>query len=152
MTPKRKNRMIIVILLVVGVAIAAGLALVALNKNINLFYSPSQIVNGEAPTNHNFRIGGMVAKDSVKRAKESLLVSFDLHDGANHVTVEYEGILPDLFREEQGIVAQGQLVGKTFKATEVLAKHDENYMPPEVEEAMAKAKALGVNKPAMETK
>ena len=152
MTPKRRNRMIIIILLVLGVSVAAGLALVALNENINLFYSPSQIVNGEAPENHNFRIGGMVAKDSVKRASEGLLVSFDLHDGANRVTVEYEGILPDLFREEQGIVAQGKLMGKTFKATEVLAKHDENYMPPEVEEAMQKAKAMGLDKSVMGTK
>ena len=119
--------------------------MLALQENINLFFSPSQVAAGEAPTNTPFRLGGMVVDSSVRRSDGSLEIRFDLTDTAESVTVAYTGILPDLFREGQGIVAQGSLgAGGVFKATQVLAKHDETYMPPEVTEALEKAKAMGV--------
>ena len=119
--------------------------MLALQENINLFFSPSQVAAGEAPTNTPFRLGGMVVDGSVRRSDGSLEIRFDLTDTAETVTVAYTGILPDLFREGQGIVAQGSLgAGGVFKATQVLAKHDETYMPPEVTEALEKAKAMGV--------
>ena len=141
MNPRRRKRLTIVTAIVIGMAIAIGLVLYALNQNMNLFYTPSQIVygrDGHIPTiGERLRIGGMVQVGSVKRDPQSLKVEFKLRDVGPTVTVEYEGILPDLFREGQGIVAQGKLIGKTtVKATEVLAKHDENYMPPDVKEAM----------------
>ncbi len=137
MNPIRKNRLILAALIVVGVGVAAALALVALSENINLFYSPSQVVAGEAPQDHSFRLGGLVETGSVKRNPDSLEVRFELTDGAEKVTVYHHGILPDLFREGQGIVAQGRIGSDgRFVADEVLAKHDENYMPPEVEDAL----------------
>ncbi len=140
MTPRRKQRLILVSLLVAGIGIAVTLALLALNENINLFFSPTQVVQGEAPGNTTFRLGGMVVDGSVQRPGDGLTVEFELTDTANAVPVKYTGILPDLFREGQGIVAQGKLVeGNVFVAEEVLAKHDENYMPPEVNDAIAKA-------------
>ena len=152
MNPKRRNRLIVVIVIVLGVAVSAGLALVALQENINLFYSPTQVLNGEAPTGHTFRIGGLVAEGTVKRDPNSLEVTFGLSDGPNEVTVAYEGILPDLFREGQGIVAQGRMQGDRFKADEVLAKHDETYMPPEVEEALKQAEEAGLANPHSQEK
>lgn len=144
MNPKRRNRLLIIALLVVGVGTAVGLVLVALNENINLFYSPTQVVRGEVPQGHNFRIGGLVADGSVRREGQGLTVSFDVTDGPHRVTVDYTGILPDLFREGQGIVAQGRLTADgRFRADQVLAKHDENYMPPEVAEALMKAEQEG---------
>lgn len=142
MTPKRKKRLTIVALIVLGVGTASALVLMALNENINLFFTPTQVAAGEAPVNHTFRLGGMVENDSVKRDKnEGLTVSFDIGDGAKVVTVDYTGILPDLFREGQGIVAMGKLDSEgVFVADEVLAKHDENYMPPEAKYAMDQAK------------
>ncbi|WP_210398056.1 cytochrome c maturation protein CcmE [Motiliproteus sediminis] len=137
MTPKRKKRMAFVLAVVVGVSIAVGLALYALNQNINLFYSPTQIAAGEAPVGQRIRAGGMVVDGSVKRDSSSLEVRFGLTDYEQTVTVAYSGILPDLFREGQGIVAQGAMDSDgVFRATEVLAKHDENYMPPEVKAAL----------------
>ena len=119
--------------------------MLALQENINLFFSPSQVVTGEAPANTPFRLGGMVVDGSVRRNDESLEIQFDLTDTAKTVTVAYTGILPDLFREGQGIVAQGSLgTNGVFNASQVLAKHDETYMPPEVTEALEKAKAMGV--------
>mgnify|MGYP002713027176 CR=1 FL=1 len=148
MRAKQRNRLILVAIIIVGVGIATGLSLMALNKNINLFYSPSQVANHEAPTGHVFRVGGLVEKGSVQRDPKSLNVRFSVTDGAHHVTVVYKGILPDLFREGQGIVAQGQLrPDGEFLADQVLAKHDENYMPPEVKDALATAKKLGVVPP-----
>ena len=145
MKPKRRQRLVLVGLLVAGVGIAVGLALLALQENINLFFSPSQVVAGEAPVGSPFRLGGMVVDGSVSRAGESLEIRFDLTDTANTVTVAYTGILPDLFREGQGIVAQGSVNDNgLFTATQVLAKHDETYMPPEVIDALDKAKAMGV--------
>ena len=131
MTPRQK-RMSFVAVLIAGVAVAIGLALMALNENINHFYGPKQIKAGEAPQDHNFRIGGLVVVGSVKRDTNSLKINFDLTDTAETVTVQYEGILPDLFREGQGIVATGKMQNDIFYAEQVLAKHDENYMPPEV--------------------
>ena len=140
MNPKRKKRLILVLFLVFGVGVAVSLALYALNQNINLFYSPLQIVNGEAPENTRIRAGGMVVEGSVIRDQQSLHVKFEMTDYAQTVPVEFTGILPDLFREGQGIVAQGSLDAQgVFQAVEVLAKHDENYMPPEVAYALEKS-------------
>ncbi|MCW8854434.1 MAG: cytochrome c maturation protein CcmE [Gammaproteobacteria bacterium] len=131
MTPRQK-RMSFVAVLIAGVAVAIGLALMALNENINHFYGPKQVKAGEAPQDHNFRIGGLVVAGSVIRDAQSLKINFDLTDTAETITVQYEGILPDLFREGQGIVATGKMQNDMFIAEQVLAKHDENYMPPEV--------------------
>jgi cytochrome c-type biogenesis protein CcmE len=145
MNPKRRNRLILAVIIVSSVAVAVGLTLVALNENINLFYSPTQVQAGEAPRGPSFRLGGLVADGSVRREPGSMQVRFDLTDGANSVTVTHDGILPDLFREGQGIVAQGRLDGSgLFVAEQVLAKHDENYMPPEVQDALDTAKKMGV--------
>ncbi|MDH5766865.1 MAG: cytochrome c maturation protein CcmE [Gammaproteobacteria bacterium] len=135
MTPRQK-RMSFVAVLVTGVAIAIGLALMALNENINHFYGPKQVKAGEAPIDHNFRLGGLVVTGSIKRATDSLKINFDLTDTAETITVQYEGILPDLFREGQGIVATGKMSNGMFIAEQVLAKHDENYMPPEVADTL----------------
>jgi cytochrome c-type biogenesis protein CcmE len=139
MKPQRRNRLMIVVLLVVSVSSAVGLALMALNENINLFYSPAQIVQGEAPINTTIRAGGMVLNNSVQRSTKDLQVDFVVSDmqGAN-VNITYVGILPDLFREGQGVIARGQLNEHgVFIAEEVLAKHDENYMPPEIAQTLA---------------
>ena len=127
----------------VGCTIATGLTLLALRENINLFFSPSQIVDGTAPSNTTIRLGGMVVAGSIQRG-DNLGVTFVLTDLAEQVTVAYEGILPDLFREGQGIVTQGKLdsTGR-FLAEQVLAKHDETYMPPEVNDALRKVMAVG---------
>jgi cytochrome c-type biogenesis protein CcmE len=145
MRPRRRQRVVLVGLLLAGVILAATLALLSLRENINLFFSPTQVAAGEAPQNTPFRLGGMVVAGSVQRPGEDLSIRFDLTDTAHTVTVAYTGILPDLFSEGQGIVTQGSL-GKdgTFVASQVLAKHDENYMPPEVDEALQKAQAMGV--------
>jgi len=138
MTPRQK-RMTFVAMLIAGVGVFVYLITQALNENINHFYSPTDIVEGKAPQNHSFRIGGLVVAGSVVRDTQSLNIAFDLTDNTNNFTVNYEGILPDLFREGQGIVATGELKGNVFVAEEVLAKHDENYMPPEVAEALKKS-------------
>lgn len=140
MNPKRKQRLIIVLFIVFGCATAIGLVLVALNENINLFYSPTQIAAGEAPIDARIRAGGMVVEGSVKRNSETLQVNFQITDFTETVTMTYVGILPDLFAEGQGIVAMGRLnTDGVFVADEVLAKHDENYMPPEVADALEKS-------------
>ena len=138
MTPRQK-RMSFVIALIVGVGLAITFALLALNENINHFYGPKQVKAGEAPQGHSFRLGGLVVDGSVIRDPNSLKIKFDLTDTAESVTVQYEGILPDLFREGQGIVATGKMQGDMFIAEEVLAKHDENYMPPEVADTLKEA-------------
>jgi cytochrome c-type biogenesis protein CcmE len=128
---------------VLGVGIAVGLALSALQQNINLFYTPSQIANGEAPTDARIRAGGMVVEGSVKRSTESLETQFAVSDGGKQIIIAYDGILPDLFREGQGIVALGRLnENRMLIADEVLAKHDEEYMPPEVAQAMEKVQQM----------
>ncbi len=143
MNPRRKQRLYAVsaVVLLLGGGIAA--MLYALNENVDLFYTPSQLVDGlgadkkKPVVGQRLRIGGMVVKGSVRRDDHSLKVSFDLVDTGPIVTVHYDGILPDLFREGQGIVAQGTLLDATnIQASEVLAKHDEEYMPPEVAEAV----------------
>lgn len=139
MKPIRKQRLVLIVLMVVGVAVAVGFALNAFNENLMFFFSPSQVIAGEAPRDHAFRLGGMVVDGSVKRPGDDLLVRFDLTDFEQVVSVEYTGILPDLFREGQGIVSKGQLrEDGIFVADEVLAKHDENYMPPEVRDSLKK--------------
>ncbi|SEI39720.1 cytochrome c-type biogenesis protein CcmE [Azotobacter beijerinckii] len=143
MNPVRKKRLFIVLAILAGVGIAVALALSALQQNINLFYTPSQIAAGEAPQGARIRAGGLVERGSVQRDADSLAVSFRVTDGAETVTVRYQGILPDLFREGQGIVALGRVAGDgALQADEVLAKHDENYMPPEVSQALEKSGML----------
>ncbi|MBN7821251.1 cytochrome c maturation protein CcmE [Bowmanella yangjiangensis] len=141
MNPRRKQRLVAfsAVILVVGGAI--GLMLYALGQNIDLFYTPTELVEGKKgvkpQVGQRLRIGGMVVPGSVKRVDDSLAVSFDLVDTGPVVTVSYQGILPDLFREGQGIVATGVLTAANhIEAEEVLAKHDEEYMPPELAEAM----------------
>ncbi len=140
MTPRRRKRLALVGALVAGVGIATTLGLLAFRENLVYFYTPSEVAQGKAPVERKFRIGGLVADGSVERADESLRVRFEVTDRAKAVPVVYEGVLPDLFREGQGIVADGSLNGKgRFVAERVLAKHDENYMPPEATEALKKA-------------
>jgi cytochrome c-type biogenesis protein CcmE len=132
--------MLLIGLVLGGVAVALGLALRAFQENLVYFFSPSEVAAGEAP-DRAFRLGGMVVDGSVAREPGSLTVSFVLTDFAHTVPVQYTGVLPDLFREGQGIVARGRLdASGNFIAEEVLAKHDENYMPPEVADALAKAR------------
>ena len=145
MTPKRKKRMMLIGLMLAGVAIAAGFALQAFNENLMFFYTPSEVVAGEAPTGRMIRVGGLVTDGSVQRQSDGLTVQFDVTDNDKTITVQYTGILPDLFREGQGIVAHGQLQeDQLFVAAEVLAKHDENYMPPEVADALKATHDAGV--------
>ena len=145
MTPKRKKRLALILLMIAGIAVAAGFALKAFNENLMFFYTPSAVVSGEAPANHPIRVGGLVTKGSVQRLADGLTVVFDITDNAETITVQYTGILPDLFREGQGIVALGKLGdNRLFVANEVLAKHDENYMPPEVADALKATHDAGV--------
>lgn len=148
MNPRRRKLLLSVIFIVAGMGIATALALKAFQSNLLYFYSPSQVAAGEAPTERPFRVGGLVVEDSVMRNPENLDVKFTLTDTVEKIDVTYQGILPDLFREGQGIVANGKLRHDgTFEAFEVLAKHDENYMPPEVAEALAEAGAEIPDKP-----
>jgi len=140
MHPVRKQRLYIVLFIVIFSSIAVLLMTYALRENINLFYPPSKIVAGEAPVDRTIRVGGCVIAGSVERSTKNLDVSFDITDGAADMKVYYSGILPDLFAEGEAIVANGKLNAEgAFNATEVLAKHDEEYMPPEVAEAMKQA-------------
>lgn len=137
MHPLRKQRLIIVLFIVFGAAVAVGLISFVLRENINLFYSPADIVAGKAPIGKSMRAGGMVLEGSVKRDSQSLRVEFVVTDYQASVPVVFTGILPDLFEEGQGIVASGVMDDSgVFQAVEVLAKHDENYMPPEVQDAV----------------
>ena len=141
---KRSRRKMLVAMVIFGVAVSTVLALTAFDENLLYFYSPTQIHAGEAPENRSFRVGGLVVDGSVRREENSIAVQFDLTDNAEVVAVTYTGILPDLFREGQGIVAMGKLDGSgLFVADEVLAKHDENYMPPEVADALNTAHEAG---------
>lgn len=158
MNPRRKSRLAVVLAIVLGVSVSAGLTLYALSQNIDLFYTPSEIVNGKndnpdqkPEVGQRIRVGGMVVEDTVIRDEKSLKVEFEVNDVGPSITIEYEGILPDLFREGQGIVAQGVLIEPTrLKATEVLAKHDENYMPPELGDKMKqKHSGMGVEESAL---
>lgn len=143
MNPRRKKRLTIVISILTGLGVIAGLVLYALSQNIDLFYTPNEIVNGKDDTGatpivgQRLRIGGLVVVGSVKRNPDNLKVQFDLTNKGSVITVKYDGILPDLFREGQGIIANGVLVGSTLiEASEVLAKHDENYMPKEIADSL----------------
>ncbi len=143
MTPRRKKRLIIVSFMLIGLGATTALALMAFNENMMFFYSPTEVKAGNAPVNHDFRLGGLVVEGSVRREANSLTVMFDLTDNAETITVSYDGILPDLFREGQGIIARGQLnEDGVINASEVLAKHDENYMPPEVSDALKKSEGV----------
>ena len=143
MKTHRRNRLILVAFLLLGSGTAVALALTALNENINLFYAPDQIAAGEAPIGTMIRAGGMVKEGSIERSKTDLKVQFVVSDmQESEVTIQYEGVLPDLFREGQGVIARGSLNDEgLFMAEEVLAKHDENYMPPEVMDALEDAHA-----------
>ena len=137
MKPRHKKLALAgVVLVCVGGIVA--LVLNAFQSNLVFFYSPTQVAGNEAPQQRTFRVGGLVEQGSVKR--DGVQVSFVITDTAKAVPVRYQGILPDLFKEGKGVVAQGQMQGGVFMAREVLAKHDENYMPPEAAEALEKAK------------
>ncbi len=139
MKPRHK-RMAIAIGIVASMGTAAALVLNAFQSNIVFFYSPSQIAANEAPVSRTFRLGGLVREGSVKR--DGVRVRFIVTDTAKNIPVTFEGILPDLFKEGKGVVAQGQLQDGVFVAREVLAKHDENYMPPEAAEALKRAQQV----------
>jgi len=133
--------MIVIGLVLAGVAVAVLLASAAFQESVNFFRTPTQVASGDVPATRSIRLGGMVADDSIARDPGSLTVRFTVTDYANSVDVVYTGVLPDLFREGQGVVTRGRLgADGVFEAEEVLAKHDENYMPPEVKEALANAK------------
>jgi cytochrome c-type biogenesis protein CcmE len=137
----RHRKLALIALAVVVVGIAAALVLNAFNSNLVFFFSPTQVANGEAPTGRAFRIGGLVEAGSLKRQADGLTVSFVVTDTAKSIPVSYTGILPDLFKEGKGVVAEGRLGGDgLFAATQVLAKHDENYMPPEAASALEQAR------------
>ncbi|HKM37817.1 MAG TPA: cytochrome c maturation protein CcmE [Thiopseudomonas sp.] len=143
MNPVRKKRLMIIVGILLGVSATVALGLTALQQNINLFYTPTQIANGEAPEGARIRAGGLVREGSLTRSEDSLTVDFIVTDGDADTRIQYRGILPDLFREGQGIVAMGRLnESKVLIADEILAKHDENYMPPEVSDALEKTGML----------
>ncbi len=147
MHPKRKQRLIIACVIVVLSSAAVGLVTYALRGNINLFYPPADVVAGKAPLDRPIRVGGMVVEGSIRRSESDLTTTFDVTDYDGTVTISYTGILPDLFAEGEGVVAAGTLdANGHLKASEVLAKHDENYMPPEVAAALE-----GKEKPAVTT-
>ena len=137
---KRQNRMALVAMLVAGAIVAILFLFQALGNNTNYFFTPTEVVEGKTPTGKSFRVGGLVVDGSLKR--DGMKSNFEVTDKLNSVGIEYIGILPDLFREGQGIIATGSLVDGVFQAAPngVLAKHDENYMPPEVADALEKAK------------
>ena len=140
MNPVRRQRLLLILLLLAGVGLATTLALFALQKNINHYFSPNQMASGEAPIGQRIRGGGIVVPGSLARNSDDLTVTFKIETGGAEVEVVYNGILPDLFREGQGIVGTGKLdKNRRFMADELLAKHDENYMPPEVQDAIDKA-------------
>lgn len=140
MHPVRKQRLIAVLAIVFGVAIAVSLVFLALGENLDHFYSPSDLAEGKAHPGQKIRVGGLVVDGSVNRNSDSLKVNFVITDTAKKTTVEYEGILPDLFKEGQGIIAIGRLTNEGIVvADQVLAKHDEKYMPPEVKESIERA-------------
>lgn len=139
MNPTRRRRLIWVLALVAAAALATGLVAMALQRNIAYLYTPSEVLRGEAGEQARFRLGGMVAENSFARADGSLESQFRVTDGDAEMTVIYTGILPDLFREKQAVVATGRMQGEQFVAEQILAKHDETYMPKEVADKMGEA-------------
>ncbi len=137
----RHRRIALIVAGVAGLSIAAWLVLSAFQQNLVFFFTPTQVVANEAPQGRAFRVGGMVEVGSVKRQPDGVTVHFVVTDTAKSMLVAYKGVLPDLFREGKGVVTQGRLENGVFVASEVLAKHDENYMPPEAADAMKKAQA-----------
>jgi len=136
----RHKRMAFILVGLAGLAVAAGLVLNALNSNLALYISPTDVLAGNVPKDKAFRLGGMVVEGSLKRKDDGLTVHFDVTDNVKTIPVVFTGILPDLFKEGTGMVAQGRMDNGMFNATEVLAKHDENYMSPEVAAMMEKGK------------
>ncbi len=140
MTPRRKKTIYIIIGALSVLGVAVGLVLYALKNNVSLYFTPTQVFNHEAPQGRNFRVGGLVQQGSLKREGDGLTVNFIVTDTAKSMPVTYRGILPDLFKEGKGVVAEGKLgPDNIFHAEQVLAKHDENYMPPEAKDALDKA-------------
>jgi cytochrome c-type biogenesis protein CcmE len=139
MNPTRKRRLIIVLLVVAAATVAVALIVFALQQNMNYLFTPSQVQSGEATRYKSFRLGGMVKAGSIQRSPDSLKVTFTVVDAGGNMPVEYTGILPDLFRDNQSVIATGHMDNARFIANEVLAKHDETYMPKELKDAMAKA-------------
>ena len=136
----RHKKLLVIVLGLAGIGIAAALILNAFQSNLVFFFSPTQVANGEAPSDRAFRIGGLVEDGSLKREGNGLTVRFVVTDTAKSMPVVYQGILPDLFKEGKGVVAEGKLgADGLFTATQVLAKHDENYMPPEAASALEQA-------------
>ena len=144
----RQKRLLFIVIAVAALGLAVGLVLNALDKNVSLYFTPTQVFNNEAPQGRSFRIGGLVEEGSVKRGADGLTVNFVITDKHKSIPVVYKGILPDLFKEGKGVVAQGKIESDgVMHAEEVLAKHDENYMPPEAKDALDKAqKAQGMEK------
>lgn len=139
---KRQKKFAFIVAGIAAVGLAVGLVLYALKNNVSLYFTPTQVYNKEAPQGRSFRIGGLVEVGSIKRENDGLTVHFNVTDTAKSMPVVYKGILPDLFKEGKGVVAQGKLAAdNVFQAEEVLAKHDENYMPPEAARALEQAKA-----------
>lgn len=139
MNPTRKRRLLLILALAVAAAIATALVALALQRNVAYLYTPSEVLRGEAGEHARFRLGGMVAEHSFTRAEGSLEARFTVDDGDATLPVVYTGILPDLFREKQAVIATGRMQGDVFVAEEVLAKHDETYMPKEVADKMGQA-------------
>jgi cytochrome c-type biogenesis protein CcmE len=139
MNPTRQRRLTLIIAVLVAVIVASALVVYALQQNMNYLFTPSQVQTGEAARYKTFRLGGMVKAGSIQRSNDSLKVTFTVVDASGAMPVEYVGILPDLFREDQSVITTGHMDGARFVATEVLAKHDETYMPKELKDAMAKA-------------
>lgn len=139
MRSKRKRRLIVIVLVLVAAGVATSLVAYALSRNMNYLLTPSQVIAGDAASYSTFRLGGMVKAGSIKRAKDSLRIDFTVVDADDQMQVAYTGIAPDLFRDNQSVIATGHMQGDSFVATELLAKHDETYMPRELQQAMEKA-------------
>lgn len=139
----RQKRIVYIVVALAAVGLAVGLVLNALKDNVSLYFTPTQVFNKEAPQDRSFRIGGLVEAGSLKREGDGLTVHFVITDLKRSLPVVYRGILPDLFKEGKGVVAQGKMEADgVMHVTEVLAKHDENYMPPEAVDALKKAKTV----------